>query len=89
MSRWLAEVLRRPFRALASVALLALAPKCGMCVLAYVGLAAWLGFRRPEICGATTGPSGYPLAGFAVALGVAGLLASFYLTRPRRPRDSG
>jgi hypothetical protein len=52
MSQWLAESLRRPLRPLASVALVALAPKCMVCVLAYAGIGAVFGLRGPEICGA-------------------------------------
>src|ERR1035438_1651125 len=86
MSRWLTEILRRPFRPLASVALLTLAPKCVVCVLAYAGIGAVLGLRGPEICGATVGSRGSwvsPLAVFGVALGIVGLLASLGSRRHR------
>jgi hypothetical protein len=81
MPRWLAEVLRRPFRSLAPVALLALLPKCAVCVLAYAGLGAALGLRAQRICGATAGPVAWwvpSLALFAVSLGFLG-----YRTRGR------
>lgn len=38
-------------------ALLAAAPKCVLCLLAYTGLAAALGFAGPELCGAPAGPA--------------------------------
>jgi hypothetical protein len=78
MPRWAAELLRRPFRPLASAALLTLAPKCAMCVLAYGGVGALLGLRGPEICGATVGSQGSSalwLTVFRVALGFLGMLA--------------
>jgi hypothetical protein len=77
MSRWLAEIRRRPFRSLGPVALLALAPKCAVCVLAYSSLGVALGLSGPEICGATAGSPGSwaPLfAWLGAALGIAGLL---------------
>jgi hypothetical protein len=66
--------LRQPFRPLAAVGVLALAPKCVLCLAAYAGLGALLGIRSREICGAA-GP-GFPwreaLAGAALAVGVLG-----------------
>lgn len=41
----------RAGRWLLPAALLALAPKCVACVLAYVGLGAALGLGGPELCG--------------------------------------
>ena len=75
MSARLAKLLRHPFRLLGSAALLALAPKCGCCLLAYAGLGAALGLRVPEICGAAAGPPiarALLLAVSGVALGLAG-----------------
>lgn len=51
--------------------LLALVPKCGLCVLGYLGLGAALGLGGPEICGAIGGPSApwrmwLPVAGLAL-----------------------
>ena len=89
MSRWLTEILRRPFRPLASVALFALAPKCLVCVLAYAGIGAVLGLPGPEICGATVGSPGSwasSLAVFGVALGIVGLLTSLRCRRNWRSR---
>lgn len=46
---------RRWLRWLVPGALIALAPKCGLCVLGYLGLGAALGVGGPEICGAIGG----------------------------------
>lgn len=79
MTRWRAELRRRGCRPLASVALLALAPKCAVCLLAYAGLGAALGLRRAEICGAAVGwqrPWAAAQAAAVLALGTLGLLAA-------------
>jgi len=78
MGKWPAKVLRLSLRSLAPAALVALAPKCVLCVLAYAGIAAALGVRSPEICGEAIGPWDRwapSLAAFGVALGVVTLLA--------------
>ena len=77
-------MLRRPIRPLAATALLALVPKCGMCVLAYAGLGAWLGLRGPEICGAA-GPPPHAWVGVGIAVGIFGLAVC--LRRRGRRRD--
>lgn len=64
------EFSRRAVCCLFPAALLALTPKCVLCVLAYAGLGAALGLGGPEICGA----SGDPLAAWTswlACLGVA------------------
>jgi hypothetical protein len=64
-------------------ALLAFAPKCVLCVLAYAGIGTALGLGGPEICGGPGGSTGSWatwLLGSGAALGVIGLLAC----RPRR-----
>jgi hypothetical protein len=69
--------LRRPFRPLSAFALLALAPKCAVCVLAYAGIGAVLGSRGSVICGATTGSPDWwapALILGGIALGIIGLL---------------
>lgn len=48
-----ASNLRRARGWLLPAALLALTPKCVLCLLAYAGLGAALGFGGPEFCGAT------------------------------------
>jgi hypothetical protein len=76
--RRLAETLRHRSRWLAPVALVALAPKCLLCVAAYAGLGAALGLGGREMCGATAGPPGTwvsPLGFLGVALVVFGVLA--------------
>ena len=67
---------RRPFlgpwRGLASLALLAVAPKCALCLISWLGLAAALGLAGPEICGALA-----PVANAGpIALVGGGLLAA-------------
>jgi len=54
-------------------ALLALAPKCVLCLLAYAGLGAALGLGGPELCGGTSSPTGPWAAGLGVLAGTAGL----------------
>lgn len=84
MSRWPAEVIRRPFRGLIAVALLSLAPKCALCVLAYTGIVGVLGLRGPEFCSVTNAsPIGWwtYLAVLGMGLVIAALLACL---RPRR-----
>ncbi len=58
-------------------ALLALAPKCVLCVLAYAGLGAVLGFGGPELCGAAGDATGtwVWLLALGAAVGIARLLA--------------
>jgi len=48
---------RRAARWLWLSALLALAPKCTLCVLAYAGFGTALGLGGPELCGAPAGSS--------------------------------
>jgi len=67
-------------------ALLALTPKCLLCVLVYAGLGAALGLGGPEICGATTGSpaswaSSLAWLGGAGALGTLGFLATCWRAR--------
>lgn len=52
MRSQLGERLRSACRWLIPVALLAVTPKCFLCVTAYLGLGAVLGLGGPEICGA-------------------------------------
>ena len=59
-------------------ALLALAPKCVLCVLAYAGIGAALGLGGPEICGALGETSGHP-AMLLILSGVATVLAALRL----------
>jgi hypothetical protein len=68
-------------------ALLALAPKCVLCVLAYVGLGTALGLSGQELCGAASqSPTSWiPLfAGF----GATGILAVIGLIATGRRRQS-
>jgi hypothetical protein len=87
MSSRRVELPPRSIRWFLPVALLALAPKCVLCVAAYVGLGAALGLGGPELCGATGSP--VPWASSLAWLGVAGGLgtfASFAMCRSgRRP----
>ncbi|MFA6289027.1 MAG: hypothetical protein WC661_16720 [Opitutaceae bacterium] len=75
-----AEFSRRAVRWLWPAALLALAPKCLLCVLAYAGLGAVLGLGSQEVCGASDGStpawvSALAWLGVVGGLGASGLLA--------------
>lgn len=75
------EFFRNALRWLWPAALLALAPKCMLCVLAYTGLGAALGLGGSEICSATPAPTSWVtslawLGVVAGGLGTFGLLAS-------------
>lgn len=79
-------------RWLLPVALLAITPKCVLCVLAYAGLGAALGLGGPEICGTSTGSvvswtSALAWLGVAIGLGALGFLASSRRVRPRTRPD--
>ena len=64
----LADHLRRARGWLLPAALLALTPKCVLCLLAYAGLSATLGFGGPEFCGATgNAPEHWATTGLVVA----------------------
>ena len=58
-------------------ALLALSPKCVLCLLAYAGIAGALSFGGPELCGATDNATGYWTMGLLVAGGTLGLVGIF------------
>jgi hypothetical protein len=63
----------------APLVLLALTPKCLLCVAAYAGLGAVLGSGGPELCGAPAGSTGawtFWLSAAGSALGILGFLAS-------------
>jgi hypothetical protein len=81
MSRWLAEFRSHPVRTLVPVALVALAPKCALCVLAYAGIGAALGFSGRELCGSQPGFLSLVVPLLALAGGVLGLVG-FVLRRP-------
>ncbi|MGH7959336.1 MAG: hypothetical protein ACREH8_20330 [Opitutaceae bacterium] len=75
------RALVRAGRWLLPAALLALAPKCMLCVLAYVGLGTALGLSGPELCSAASdSPASWATSfawlGLAGVLTAAGLLAS-------------
>ncbi|HKB57421.1 MAG TPA: hypothetical protein VKC51_07510 [Lacunisphaera sp.] len=60
-------------------ALLALAPKCVLCALAYAGLGVALGLGGPEICGASGGAAGHWTAWLlapGLAVGAAGIFCA-------------
>ena len=76
----------RVVRWLLPTALLALTPKCLLCMAAYAGLGTALGLGGPEICGAPAGSPGSWASspawlGVAIGLGTFGFLASGRLRR--------
>ena len=77
--------LRRLPRSLLPTALLALVPKCALCVLAYLGIGV-LGLGGPELCGATANPDWHSkvwlFVGVVTASGVAILRRSRRQARP-------
>ncbi|MEO7414239.1 MAG: hypothetical protein ABIZ81_12870 [Opitutaceae bacterium] len=70
------EFSRRAFRWVWPTALLALAPKCLLCLAAYAGLGATLGLGGPEVCGGSNGGLGSWASSLAW-LGLAGGLGGF------------
>jgi hypothetical protein len=89
MLRRLVEILWWPGGWLATSALVALAPKCLLCLAAYAGLGAALGLGGPEICGASSGVAEswipwLPLSG--IVLGASGFLT---IRRCRRVATQG
>jgi len=63
-------------------ALLALMPKCLLCLAAYAGLGAALGLGGPEICGAPSGLTMSPWA-LAFSLSAVALCVVGFLVRHR------
>lgn len=51
--------------------LVALAPKCVLCLLGYVGFAASLGLAGPELCGAAGDARSFSWLGWTITLGTA------------------
>jgi hypothetical protein len=67
-------------------ALLAIAPKCVLCLFAYAGLGTILGAGGPELCGAVGGTTGHWvswLAALAVVVSIAGWLVRHFQPRSR------
>ncbi len=82
MSRPTLEILRGW---LAPAALLAMAPKCLLCVLAYAGLGTALGRGSPELCGAPDGSPAFPL--LLGLVGAAGFLVRRMINRSSPSRS--
>jgi len=82
------EFYRRAIRWLWPAAMLALTPKCLLCVLAYAGLGAALGLGGPEICGAPAGSPGSWVSLLAWFGGAGGLGAFGFLASCRRMRSA-
>jgi hypothetical protein len=83
-----AEFCRRTVRWLLPAALLALTPKCLLCVLAYAGLGAALGLGGPEICGASAGSPALWVYALAWLGGVGGVGILGFLAGGRRLRSA-
>lgn len=80
MSPQSANSVRRGVRWLLPAALLALTPKCILCLLGYAGLGAAIGLGGPEFCGAspdTTGAWMSSLVLVCVVFGIVGIVAQF------------
>ena len=78
----------RAVRWLGPATLLALAPKCVVCVLAYAGLGAALGWSGPELCGEPTGESGSWSSMLALLGITSGLAAGCFLASRRRAQPA-
>jgi len=80
--------LSRAARWFLPAALLALAPKCLLCIAAYAGLGAALGFGGREICGArANSPASLTLS--LVWIGLAGGFGAFgFFVRCRHPKSA-
>ena len=83
----LAKFLRRSWRGVVAVALLAVAPKCGLCLVGWLGLGALLGLGGPEICGAPNSPAFTETGAFAALLAGACALAFFLRKAHARNAD--
>jgi hypothetical protein len=81
---------RRAIRWLVPTALLALMPKCVVCVLAYVGIGAALGLGGPEWCraGGNARFAWMTVLAWAGVAGIAGVLAT-WRRKISRSEDSG
>jgi hypothetical protein len=89
MSPRRAKIAWRHSRWLAAGAALAVMPKCLLCVVAYLGIAAALGFGGPEICGASASATPLHLTLLLVTLsGVFIGLLGFVASHRRRASDS-
>lgn len=77
---------RRAAQWLATTALIAIAPKCALCVVGYAGLGAVIGFSGPEICGGSVDShraGAEWLVALGGGLGLTGLITSFRCLRSR------
>lgn len=88
------ELFRRAARWLWPAALLALAPKCVLCLLGYAGIGVALGLGGPELCGARADTAWTWTAAWLPALGLAAAAVTIFVSRihrrafPREPIDS-
>ncbi|MEO6992969.1 MAG: hypothetical protein ABI273_05045 [Lacunisphaera sp.] len=67
------------------VAVLALTPKCALCLLAYAGLGTLLGLGGQDLCGGAKSASGYWELAFGLISTGAGTVFLGRFLRSRRP----
>jgi hypothetical protein len=72
------------WRGFAALGLLALAPKCLLCLAAWLGLGTLLGIGGPELCGAS--PASVDVEAVAVCVGIGLVLLGFGFAASRARR---
>jgi hypothetical protein len=86
MSSWLTKLFRRAVRWLWPAALLALTPKCVLCLLAYAGIGTALGLGGPEICGVASGTMSPWVSSFVLVGVTVGVIVHYTRRHKDTPR---